>query len=95
MSKHTLGPWIITDGDEWTDSIHTDTEKCGIWTVAYVNNRRDEFAANRRLIAAAPDLLESLQDIYADLIQDAIPSPESDWWNKARAAIAKATGEQP
>jgi hypothetical protein len=44
--------------------------------------------ANARLIAAAPDLLEALEHvIYWDN-----GKPE---WEMARAAIAKATGEQP
>lgn len=47
-----------------------------------------------RLIAAAPDLLEALRAVlecaeYGDVRQDA------DVWADVRAAIAKATGEQP
>lgn len=85
MSKHTPGPWIITKGDEWTDCIHTETEKQGIWTVASVNKRRYEFEANRRLIAAAPELLAALIDM--------VDGYSMGGAERARAAIAKATGE--
>ena len=44
--------------------------------------------ANARLIAAAPELLEALEW--------AVDNPHDDayWISQARAAIAKATGEQ-
>lgn len=47
------------------------------------------------LYDAAPDMLEALQDIYNDLKQGAIPNHDDEWWERARAAIARATGEQP
>ena len=96
--KHTPGPWIITKGDEWTDAIHTETESQGIWTVASVNKRRDEFEANRRLIAAAPDLLAALETAQAGLIwyqiafPDAVDESDAEAMNEIEAAIAKATG---
>lgn len=60
-------------------------------TVAYAWGGTEEVAAARaRLIASAPDLLEALLDLqrqykYVTEFMD---------WGKARAAIAKATGEQ-
>ena len=48
---------------------------------------------NQRLCAAAPDLLESLR-LMVDLVELAVPF-EGDTLRRARAAIAKATGEQP
>ena len=59
---------------------------------------------NARLIAAAPDLLEALQEMVAgdaEAIEDAkrlgVPFPDEMLaaYHKARAAIARATGEQP
>lgn len=44
-----------------------------------------------RLIAAAPDLLEALQAIFAAMHPD-IPGAPGSALEKARAAIAKATG---
>ena len=43
-----------------------------------------ESAANARLIAAAPDLLDALKHCVIE---------RSEWLEEARAAIAKATGE--
>lgn len=48
--------------------------------------------ANARLIAAAPELLEALIDL---LHQAKLSEDEGGWdFEQARAAIAKATGEQ-
>lgn len=58
-------------------------------------NHDDESAANARLIAAAPDLLEALEELLAGV--DRLP-PREPWdedgpvIKKARAALAKATG---
>ena len=49
---------------------------------------RDERLANARLIAAAPDLLEALEDAVK-LIETITPL-EGDTMRKAKAAIAKA-----
>ena len=55
--------------------------------------------ANARLIAAAPDLLEALQDIaeYWNQDQNEAAMADACWHaiHTARAAITKATGEQP
>ena len=50
------------------------------------------FPEDGRLIAAAPDLLEALR-LMVDLVELAVPF-EGDTLRRARAAIAKATGEQ-
>lgn len=61
-----------------------------------------ESEANARLIAAAPDLLEALKEMVAgdaEAIEEAqalgVPFPEEmlATFKKARAAIARATGE--
>jgi len=46
--------------------------------------------ANARLIAAAPDLLEALQEMVRTFAKNHAPAVDV-----ARAAIARATGEQP
>ncbi len=60
-------------------------------------------SANARLIAAAPDLLAALQALDADWSAFEPKGPDgTDYlaestkaiWRQARAAIAKATGEQ-
>ena len=50
--------------------------------------------ANAHLIAAAPELLEALREIFHAVKQGAIPNDDDEWWKKASTAIAKATGGQ-
>lgn len=51
-----------------------------------------DFEANARLIAAAPDLLEVLQDLVKEYeIDDGI---KSNYWDRAKFAIAKARGRE-
>jgi hypothetical protein len=56
--------------------------------------------ADARLIAAAPDLLEALEDAVAVMARNITPKPDvhdDHPWSKlvkARAAIAKAKGEE-
>ena len=87
MSRHTPGPWefeIITssyvtafDGTHIADVHHGRTATA-----------KAEGSANARLIAAAPDLLEALKEVFSD--HDAVN--RLSWVNRAAAAIAKATG---
>jgi hypothetical protein len=97
--KHTPGPW------GWDDVPGSGIQIRGpykggtrllfieIWRQFPEREWDAEMEANARLIAAAPDLLESLQEIVA--------AADGAGWSqldatlaKARAAIAKATGEQ-
>ena len=90
MSKHTPGPWayenyggtvhVFLDNKEGTPSI------CKL-----VGNDKD---ANARLIAAAPELLGALEELFS-MADDAYEGDDEFTWNvgKARAAIAKAKGE--
>ena len=53
---HTPGPWIVVkDGDH--DRIETRIGS----PIARVDNMRNAYKGNARLIAAAPDLLEALE----------------------------------
>lgn len=47
---------------------------------------------NGTLMAASPNLLAALEEIYNDLKQGAIPDPDDNWWEKARTAISEARG---
>ena len=95
MSKHTPGPWGMPDSGQgriskvganggWDGLIAT--ADCG----DYARSRSDGLA-NARLIAAAPDLLEALKDML-DGHEDACTGYGEGAADKARAAIAKATG---
>ena len=102
-NKFTPGPWvIIPGGDEWSQGRIATIEpapetmiEINYWTIAEVNNRRHESSANASLIAAAPDLLEALEQMADEY------GTAGDGWprnNKvlrdARAAILKARGQQ-
>ena len=95
MSKHTPGPWLIEAqnchfGDIAT--VHNTDEK---WVTIYAPHWMEtgmdekEQSANARLIAAAPELLESLVDLVCLYPLDSTDAIITS----ARAAIAKATGE--
>ncbi|HBO4323154.1 hypothetical protein [Pseudomonas aeruginosa] len=94
MSKHTPGPWQFSAGADYGDEgNYADvTAINGDLIIARVNNLIPAGAANGELVAAAPELLEALQDL--DALRG--PFPHSDEaveaaWRKASAAIAKAT----
>lgn len=73
--KHTPGPWTCT----------ADMRRLGYYKITEPYEFRAlETEANARLIAAAPDMLEALQNLVKHKDQNA--------WNEARHAIAKATG---
>lgn len=110
MNKHTPGPWvIIPGGDEWSSGRIATIEpkpetmvETNYWIVAEVNYRRDEHAANAKLIAAAPDLLDALIE-SRQVIATALKVGAPDWLDtddkvaqhttvkKIDAAIAKTT----
>lgn len=97
MDKHTPGPWEVRTIDDSLGSIDTVGGKFCIAqaqeiTVADRNAGSPERRANARLIAAAPELIALLQE----LVDIEGPQPGTAIWaDKALAAIAKATGEQP
>lgn len=85
-TKHTPGPWTYEPGDSM--------ECGGIWAPARMvcDFIEDPNEADARLIAAAPDLLESMMALIADI--ELSPRFGGENWKSmhgARAAIAKAT----
>ena len=101
MSKHTPGPWdrIIADGYTVRHpQIYSD--KGPVANATWLGDGRiDELNANARLIAAAPDMFEALQDALGDLEylknapESAYARPDDETIKAVRAAIAKAGGE--
>lgn len=100
-AKHTPGPWFIKDGKyiaAYSDGYEVEIGKVNSWKDA-----PDEAAANSHLFAAAPELLEALQEAQACLLMLTDPERiqrarvQAAWAiavateAKARAAIQKAT----
>ena len=85
MSAHTPGPWTTKKGTLHVGIICPD----GLSPLAS-SRPSQERAANQRLIAAAPALLEALQ---AMLASHTYRHDEDDAREMARAAIAQAKGE--
>ena len=99
-TQHTPGPWKIgeitggQDGGIWAEidgQGHSGIAQV-VWKMED-DERTPRCEANARLIAAAPDLLEALQQIsdYARTDGDIIAQHLA---GIARAAIAKTTGEK-
>lgn len=102
--KYTPGPWMLNIGTLKGGHILVYAEGYGVAKVYDEETEsRTTNMANARLIAAAPDLLEALQDALGALEQDydiGKDANDSDWeglayqrLQNARAAIAKALGQ--
>lgn len=91
MSRHTPGPWSINDWPQANSDIAVGA--VGTPLVARVPIRDVSIVgqmANARLIAAAPDLLDTLQHIESAAMD--LTCERRTIRDAARAAIAKATG---
>lgn len=113
MNKHTPGPWAAHFDNSWNQwsvrSANTaDLAEAPLYYEladrigGHVRGERfdnySEIEANARLIAAAPELLEALEQlkcevILSDVDMDYIEHHFRPWLDKAAAAIAKARGE--
>lgn len=98
MSKHTPGPWI-NDGDEISGLADGENSQSYIVPICTMDAdwNAEITAANARLIAAAPDLLDALQKMLV-LYQGRKQGVFGEWTEPvidARAAIKKATGGKP
>ena len=88
-AKHTPGPWEVKQFGGPQISGPAGYAVRTMWGALHVDDLQGQDAANARLIAAAPDLLEALEELIGD----------TEWgcyratYLKARAAIAKARGE--
>lgn len=100
-TKHTKGKWVIYPGLNsfefpGIEAIH----ESGNFSIVCVGNdfegvqgrNKDEIQANAKLIAAAPDLLEALQELYDFTNNYFGGSPAGKFArNTAFKAIKKAT----
>ncbi len=95
--KHTPGPWSAGSRvNNFIDIFHSQANVKGAITLALcrVQSRAswvEESKANARLIAAAPDLLEALQNLLK--VHEGEGGTRYHAGDIARAAIAKATGD--
>lgn len=96
---HTPGPWSISQSrglySGEARNLYTVSGACG--TICTTPNPSvADNAANARLIAAAPELLDAMREMlrqFADHEQYDEDGYDTAAINKARAAIARATGE--
>lgn len=92
MSNHTPGPWLI-DGRVIRSKFGGQICMFSTW----ISQTANETDGNARLIAAAPELLEALQQYGIDFTNEEAARAEFgdrqvDRELMRRAAIAKATG---
>lgn len=94
MTKHTEGPWeeragssVRNGGAAYTSVVGPDGICVARVPIPEAISRRATAKANSRLIAAAPDLLECLQEAFA--APERLHQSEA-FMNKVAAAITKA-----
>lgn len=95
--KHTPGPWVIDANpfEVWISKGpgHGLVCHCAPYCPPSPNSEQgQEFVANARLIAAAPELLEALKGILEIGKRDTTNPKYDGYYETARAAIAKAEG---
>lgn len=96
MSGHTAGPWFVTG--QMTLYVEARIGGGMLQEVAAVGPTQadegygEQQRANARLIAAAPELLEALEQAVTSMQDNGWPNSHLAV-RSARAAIAKARGE--
>lgn len=92
-SQPTPGPWRVRSG-KWVVAKRGEHEgEILIAPTYWMENVPEEAAANARLIAAAPDLLEALKDVLRIAKAASIGvTGNAKRIERADAAIARATG---
>lgn len=100
MNKHTPGPWIRVaraNGKLGETVCFRGTDELTATDICRVEPEDDNGAAikvaraNAQLIAAAPDLVEALQEVLANAAWRVdFHTPDPDWVTQVRAALAKA-----
>ena len=94
--SHTPGPWKVLCGDVVLECNEKEV-------VAWVGNIDGQMINNAHLIAAAPEMLEALENLVAineahnQAVEGVIGRPvewKDGYLDEARAAIRKARGEE-
>jgi len=98
MSAHTQGPWAVRDiptGQRYIGPSQDGGAPSVALVLSRVNVPDERLAADARLIAAAPELLEALQRLSAQCERmRMLGQSQSNAERNAAAVLAKATGEQ-
>lgn len=100
-AQHTPGPWEWRDttlygtGSEFINAIVND-DGCTVYRDSPVDAFQAEIEANKRLIAAAPELLSALElaEVFVAKFEDDQDYTEgqTETLHAVRAAISKAKG---
>ena len=90
MSDFTQGPFSVAETRHKYDTVIRGPKNEPIALVLIAGFSKKEGAANANLLAAAPDLFEFIDEWLSSQGND-----KNYMTEKARAAIARATGEQP
>ena len=99
MSAHTPGPWRVIGGGLHiaSDNAPGHVIVCRTGRLGMVGDEPKQtlarWEADAHLIAAAPDLLEALEEFLKAYDSDELFGDDPSEVEKARAAIAKAKGE--
>lgn len=93
MTAHTEGPWSVAETRHNYDTVIRGPKGEPIALALIAGYTKQEGVANTALLASSPDLLEALKDMV-NLVELMCPF-DGPQQRKARAAIARATGEQP
>lgn len=90
-NKHTPGPWQAHHDHGW---LVVESQNEDLYIKIEKGSTAKRFMADATLIAAAPNLLEALQALCKLALngESVLFTAEYD---RARAAIQKATGENP
>ena len=88
----TKGPWHAESGHEASNGLYWQVHDGfdAVMNNSFCHTERCKHEANAHLIAAALDLYASLKEIV-----DEWGCPNTLKWLRARAALARARGEQP
>lgn len=99
-AKHTPGPWVVTRVTKpvrhWTVEIPGD-HPFAIGRDGGPDDVHEQDAANARLIAAAPDMLEALKEVEREMdavIHGTVTLDAETLWDVVSRAIAKAEGSR-
>jgi hypothetical protein len=102
MSNFTKGPWVADKTSRAIGPVSRESDQSYgmVIPVAWVefDPEVEIQAANHQLIAAAPELLEALQEMVAIVKKHTYPQPDkpSSTWGRmeaAEAVIARALGQ--